>query len=125
MTHPFGINSAISPHPLHHRSSNGSMAPPSASTPVSGLQSPPLGSSAPSSPTSDDARRALDTLINFLNHSAPGLVDQNEFMTVLNLTKKLQIQTNSPFTGGLHRIAEQDGDGDIAPKNEQSMSTGI
>lgn len=93
------------------------MAPPSASTPISslsGIQSPQLGNSVPGSPTSDDARRALDTLINFLNHSAPGLADQNEFLTVLNLTKKLQIQSTvgSPLAlpGGLHRIAEQEGE---------------
>jgi hypothetical protein len=81
MPPPFGMDSAISSPPLHHSSSNGSMAPPSSGTPITGLQSPP-GSSAPSSPTQDDARRALDTLLNFFNQAPNGLVDQNEYMTV-------------------------------------------
>jgi hypothetical protein len=115
---PFGMDSAISSPPLHHSSSNGSMAPPSTGTPITGLQSPP-GSSAPSSPTQDDARRALDTLLNFFNQAPNGLVDQNEYMTVLKLTEKLRL--NAPLPGGLHRIAEQDCELQ-APKMEQSMS---
>ncbi|KAH8815829.1 Tc5 transposase DNA-binding domain-containing protein [Xylogone sp. PMI_703] len=107
MAPPFALDSAISSpplHPLHHSSSNGSMAPP-----PTGLQSPP-GSSAPSSPTQDDARRALDTLLTFFNNQgANGLVDENEYMTVLKLTEKLRLQQNNgPLPGGLHRIAEQD-----------------
>lgn len=120
MPHPFGMDSAISS-PLHHSSSNGSMAPPSSNTPITGLQSPP-GSSAPSSPTHDDARRALDTLLNYFQ-SAPSVLDSNEYMTMLKLTDKLRIQGGSgPLPGGLHRIAEQDGE--IAPKMEHSMSAG-
>lgn len=122
MAHGFGMDSAISSPPLHHSSSNGSMAPPSSKTPISGLQSPP-GSSAPSSPTQDDARRALDTLLNFFNQAPNGLVDQNEYMTVLKLTEKLRLQSgNGALPGGLHRIAEQDCE--VAPKMEQSMSAG-
>lgn len=123
MPPPFGMDSAISSPPLHHSSSNGSMAPPSSSTPITGLQSPP-GSSAPNSPTQDDARRALDTLLNFFQQAPNGLVDQNEYMTVLKLTEKLRLQSsNGPLPGGLHRIAEQDGE-QSAPKMEQSMSAG-
>lgn len=121
MPPPFGMDSAISSPPLHHSSSNGSMAPPSSSTPITGLQSPP-GSSAPSSPTQDDARRALDTLLNFFQQAPNGLVDQNEYMTVLKLTEKLRLQ-GGPLPGGLHRIAEQDTELP-APKMEQSMSAG-
>lgn len=117
---PFGMDSAISSPPLHHSSSNGSMAPPSTGTPITGLQSPP-GSSAPSSPTQDDARRALDLVLSFFNQAPNGLVDQNEYMTVLKLTEKLRLTT--PLPGGLHRIAEQDCELQ-APKMEQSMSAG-
>jgi hypothetical protein len=88
------------------------MAPPPASlTPISGLQSPPH-ISAPSSPTQDDARRALDTLLNFFQQAPNGLVDQNEYMTVLKLTEKLRLQqsTPGPLPGGLHRISEQEGE---------------
>ncbi len=126
MPPPFGMDSTISSpplHALHHSSSNGSMAPPSTGTPITGLHSPP-GSSAPSSPTQDDARRALDTLINFFNQAPNGLVDQNEYMTVLKLTERLRLQQNSgPLPGGLHRIAEQDCELP-APKMEHSMSAG-
>jgi len=121
MPPPFGMDSAISSPPLHHSSSNGSMAPPSSGTPITGLQSPP-GSSAPNSPTQDDARRALDTLLNFFNQAPSGLVDQNEYMTVLKLTEKLRLQSsNGPLPGGLHRIAEQDCE-IPAPKMEHAMS---
>jgi len=123
MPPPFGMDSAISSppqQPLHHRSSNGSMTNSSNGATMSGLQSPP-GSSAPASPTQDDARRALDTLMAFIRQSS-GLVDQDEYLTVLKLTEKLRLQTNGPLPGGLHRIAEQDCE--LAPKMEQSMSAG-
>ncbi|CAG8951590.1 hypothetical protein HYFRA_00007506 [Hymenoscyphus fraxineus] len=120
---PYGMDSAVSSPPLHHRSSDGSMAPPSSSTPITGMQSP-HGSSAPNSPTQDDARRALDTLLNFFNQAPNGLVDQNEYMTVLKLTEKLRIQSNTPLPGGLHRISEQETEPTLAPKIEQSMSAG-
>jgi hypothetical protein len=116
------MDSAISSPPLHHSSSNGSMAPPSSNTPITGLQSPP-GSSAPSSPTSDDARRALDTLLTYFQQAPTGLVDQNEYLTVLKLTEKLRLQSNGPLPGGLHRIPEQECE-ISAPKMEQSMSAG-
>jgi hypothetical protein len=122
MPHSYGMDTAISSPPLHHSSSNGSMAPPSSGTPISGLQSPPA-SSAPSSPTQDDARRALDILLSFFSHQPPGLVDHNDYVTVLNLTKKLQIQSPAPLPGGLHRIQEQECES-AAPKMEQSMSAG-
>lgn len=100
-----------------------------------GLNSPP-GSSAPSSPTRDDARRALDTLLNYINQQPGGLVDQHEYMTVLKLTERLRLQSTISLPGGLHRIAEQDYDNppkmeyEISPKvesmkMEQSMSAGI
>lgn len=98
------------------------MAPPASNTPISGLQSPP-GSSAPSSPTPEDARRALDTLLNWFQQAPSGLVDQNDYMTVLKLTEKLRLQSHATLPGGLHRIAEQDGE-HSAPKMEQSMSAG-
>ena len=123
LSSPFGMDSAICSPPLHHSSSNGSMAPPSMTTPITGLQSPP-GSSAPSSPTQDDARKALDTLLNYFQQAPTGIVDQNDYMTVLKLTEKLRFQTsNGPLPGGLHRIAEQEGE-HPAPKLKQSMSAG-
>jgi hypothetical protein len=121
----FNIDSAISSPILHHRSSNGSM-PALSSTPSnnSGLTSPPTGSS-PTSPTQDDARRALDTLLNFFSNAPQGLVDQNEYLTVLKLTEKMRLHSSTPsqIPGGLHRIPEQDSDGQ-AQKLDHSMSVG-
>lgn len=127
MAPPFGMDSALSSPPLHllhHSSSNGSMGPPPSGppsgTPITGLQSPP-GSSAPGSPTQDDARRALETLLTFITHAPNGLVDQNEYMTVLKMTERLRLQQNHlTLPGGLHRIAEQDCELP-GPKMEQSM----
>jgi hypothetical protein len=126
MPHSFGIDTSISSSPaLHHRSSNGSMAPPSSTTPnlpSSALSSSPANgqgqNSAPGSPTQDDARRALDTLLNFFSSAPQGLVDQNEYLTVLKLTEKLRLQAgpSQSLPGGLHRIPEQDVD--LGPKNE-------
>lgn len=128
MPPPFGMDSAISSpqlHSLHHSSSNGSMTQSSNGATITGLQSPPR-SSQPGSPTQDDARRALDTLLAFLNQSSTnghhGLVDRDEYMTVVKLTEKLRLNSHGPLPGGLHRIAEQDCE--IAPRMEQSMSAG-
>lgn len=125
---PFGVDSAISPRSLHHSSSNSSLRPPLASlTPISGLQSPPH-LSTPNSPTQDDARRALDTLLNYFQQAPTGLVDQNEYLTVLKLTEKLRIQqqNNGPtLPGGLHRISEQEIECENQPqhmKMEQSTA---
>jgi Tc5 transposase DNA-binding domain len=120
MPPPFAMDSAISSPPLHHRSSNGSMVPTSA-TPgnASQLSSPPANST-PSSPTHDDARRAVDTLLSFFNAAPKGLIDQNEYMTVLNLTEKLRLQQpGQQLPGGLHRIPEQDVEA-TAPKMEHT-----
>jgi len=124
MSQPFGMDSAISSPPLHHSSSNGSMAPPCSTTPINGLQSPP-SSSIPGSPTQDDARRALDTLITFFSQAPQGLVDENEIMTVLKLTEKLRLQQSTPtLPGGLHRIAEQDCEvSSNTPKMEDEMTS--
>jgi hypothetical protein len=127
---PFGVDTGVSSPQLHHRSSNGSMVPPLSSStpnhPSSALSSPPPGST-PSSPTQDDARRALDTLINFFNTAPQGLVDQSEYLAVLKLTEKLRLQGNQPIErlpGGLHRIPEQDNEVSVT-KMEHSMSAGI
>jgi hypothetical protein len=121
MPPPFVMDSAISPQ-LHHSSSNGSMAPPSSNTPISGLQSPP-GSSAANSPTTEDARRALNTVLTWIQHDPSCPMDQNDYMTVLKLTEKIRLQPHSSLPGGLHRIAEQECE-HPAPKMEQSMSAG-
>ncbi|KAI5868019.1 hypothetical protein GGS23DRAFT_7577 [Durotheca rogersii] len=137
---PFGgLDSAISPPtPLHHVSSNSSLAGRSSCSgpAVSGT---PMGSS-PSSPTQEDARRAADTLLSFMQHvKSTGLVDQNEFLIVLGLTEKLRLQSQQQLLhggpqansatqglGGLSRIPEGDTEMATIPsplvKHEATMS---
>jgi hypothetical protein len=119
----FNMDSTISSPTLHHRSSNGSMPPLSSTTSTgSGIISPATGSS-PSSPTQDDARRALETLLTYMNLAAPqGLVDEHEYMTVVKLNERMRQQSLSG-PGGLHRIPEQDAEVG-AVKMEHSMSVG-
>lgn len=91
MPPPFGMDPPVSSSPLHHSSSNGSTASPS-STLATSLHSPPR-SSAPGSPTQDDAQRALGTVLKYLQQ-AP-LVDQDEYMTFVKLAEKLRFQSCS------------------------------
>lgn len=105
---PFGIdNTVTSPPHLHRSSSNGSMtgtghsntttslqalgSNSGGSTGGGGVSSTPVGSS-PASPSQEDARRAADTLLNFIQNAASSvLVDQSEYSAVLSLTEKLRI----------------------------------
>jgi len=121
----FALDAAMaSPPTLHHSSSNSSMAARSAATPLttSGVSSTPLGYS-PSSPTQEDARRAADTLLSFMQSVVPsGMVDQNDFVAMLKLTEKLKLHQHqvakaagsaSQSMGGLSRIPE--GDSEMPP----------
>lgn len=136
---PFGgLDSAISPTPLHHVSSNSSLAGRSSCSGTGTVSGTTLGSS-PSSPTQEDARRAADTLLNFMHQiKSTGLVDQNELLIVMGLTEKLRLQpqqqqygghqANSTIhgLGGLSRIPEGDIEMTTVPspmiKNEATMS---
>jgi hypothetical protein len=118
---PFGMDPPVSSSPLHHSSSNGSTASPS-STLTTSLHSQPR-SSAPGSPTQDDAQQALGTVLKYLQQ-AP-LVDQNEYMTFMKLAEKLRFQSCSggALPKGLQGISEQNCQLPT-PKVEQLMSAG-
>lgn len=112
MAAPFAIDTNInSPPPtLRRSSSNSSMTARSSTTPVttSGISSTPLDTS-PVSPSQEDARRAAATLLSYIQNA--GNFDSSEYMTVVQLTKKLQIhqhQAGRPSIGGLSRIPEGD-----------------
>jgi hypothetical protein len=78
-----------------------------------------MATSSPNSPTQEDARRAADTLLTFIEHVG-GFVDQGEYMAVVRLTEKLRLhmtnhlgkgalqQQGGGGMGGLDRIPEQD-----------------
>jgi hypothetical protein len=84
---PFGLDSAISPRTLHRASSTSSLTGRSTASGI--LSETPIGSS-PSSPTYEDARRAVDTLLNYLTNA--GFVDNNEYLVVARLNEKLKLQ---------------------------------
>jgi hypothetical protein len=117
---PFGIDQALVSSPQLRRSnSNSSLA---RSTPVTATSNSVVGSvSSPSSPTQEDARRAADTLLSFIQ-SASGFVDQHEYMAVVRLTEKLRIHQTQQLVkvaqqgmGGLSRIPEGDSEMPNAP----------
>ncbi|KAJ3942435.1 uncharacterized protein N0V96_007934 [Colletotrichum fioriniae] len=119
----FGLDTAItsSPH-LHHSSSNSSMAGRSATTPAG---------SSPTSPTQEDARKAADTLLSYIQSTNGGaLLDQTEYVVMVRLTEKLRLQQHQLAKSGvpqslgiLDRIPE--GDAEMAPQHVHSMSLGI
>ncbi|KAI1327861.1 hypothetical protein F5Y16DRAFT_181679 [Xylariaceae sp. FL0255] len=104
----YGLDSAISPRTLHHVSSSGSLA--GRSTASAGL------GSTPTSPTQEDARRAVDTLLNYTNNNS--YFDQHDYLLFLNIMEKWGIgvpqhnvaKANSAMQGlgGLSRIPEGD-----------------
>lgn len=108
---PFGLDTTISSPHLHHSSSNSSMA--TSTTVTSGITATPV-ISTPTSPTQEDARRAVDTLLSFIqSNGSSGFVDHNEYTTLLRLTDKLRLhqhQMNKSVisVGGLARISEGD-----------------
>lgn len=79
------------------------------------MQPPPLKSStvsptsAPGSPTQDEARRALELVMNYFQHQPAGLAAQ-EFMAMGKLMERLELAKNQqgPLVGGLSRIDEHD-----------------
>lgn len=114
--HQFGIiDSTIQSPPPHqhklHRSASSSSMTGRAVTPASAG-----GGSGPSSPTQEDARRAADTLLSFIQNlgSTTGIVDQNDLAAVIRLTEKLRLHAAAQqiqpkiVMGGLTRIPEGD-----------------
>ncbi|KAI0155859.1 hypothetical protein BJ166DRAFT_594069 [Pestalotiopsis sp. NC0098] len=127
---PFGVDPSISP-TLHHSRSSGSLGGRSTHTPIL----PSTAMSSPSSPTQEDARRAADTLLNFMQ--GHGLTNSDEFVSIVRLTEKLRIhqqqyQTLKPLLpsgmmGGLTRIPEGDAEmSNIATHivKDEAMMTG-
>lgn len=121
----FGMDHIITSPRLRHSSSSGSLAGRSIATPLSANPTSPI------SPTQEDARRAADTLLSFMQHSG-GLVDHDEYMTVVKLTEKLRLhqaqlaKNTAVGMGGLSRIPEGDSEMQNAapapiPKVEQAM----
>jgi hypothetical protein len=104
---------------LRHRSSSSSLGPQSTG---SAMTSPPAGS--PSSPTQDDAKRALETLLGYMSITATsGLISREDFMAVSRLNEKLTRNDSMTGSGTLARIPEQEGDGSSS-RLDHRMSVG-
>ncbi|KAJ4010356.1 hypothetical protein NW752_005031 [Fusarium irregulare] len=102
---PFSIDTSVnSPPPMLRRSSSNSSINRS-SLVTTGASSTPVDSS-PVSPSQEDARRAAQTLLNYIQSA--GTFDSNDYMSIVQLTKKLKIHQGRPSIGGLSRIPEGD-----------------
>jgi hypothetical protein len=74
-------------------------------------QSSPISpdNSAPGSPSQEDARRALEIVMNFFEHQPSGFVEPQEYVMIGKLMEKLKLQRNGEhLPGGMHRIPEQE-----------------
>ncbi|KAI9796929.1 MAG: hypothetical protein M1833_005875 [Piccolia ochrophora] len=84
---------------------------PVTSSPASSMPPPPTVPAASAnicrSPTQDDARRALELVMNFFQHQPSGLVDPQEYITIGKLMEKLRLHGRS-LSGGMHHIRDQD-----------------
>ena len=156
----FVLDTALaSPPKLHRSGSNSSIAaarsaaatpaPNSAVTASSVAASASLESlssimsSPPVSPSQEDARRAANTLLSYVMQGQGQQFDQNEYMALVHLTKKLQVHQmqmqqqqqqqhqqqqqqpqiqHRPSIGGLSRIPE--GDTEMTQAPELLMETG-
>lgn len=122
MSASYGIdNSVVSPQLRRSSSSNSLLMSIPRSAGVLGGSSVGAhisGGSSPSSPTQEDARRAAETLVSFIQ-SVPNNFDQNEYMAIVRLAEKLRSHHHhqqqvakatvaAQGMGGLTRIPEGD-----------------
>lgn len=91
---------------------------------TSSMQPPPLPKSntvspisAPTSPTQDEARRALELVVDYFRNQPSGLVPQ-DYVMIGKLVEKLEINQSPAGTlpGGLHRIDEHSDGRRVAKK---------
>lgn len=133
---PFALDTTLgSPPKLRRSGSNSSIAAArsAANTPApnSAVTSTSVDSalSPPVSPSQEDARRAANTLLSYIQSaSSNGQFDSNEYMAIVQLTKKLQMHQlqhpqpqHRPSIGGLSRIPE--GDTEMIQAPEMLMET--
>ncbi|GAO16932.1 uncharacterized protein UV8b_02884 [Ustilaginoidea virens] len=108
---PYAINTGLtSPPSLHHHcGSKSSIAVRNSMAPAE---------SSPVSPSQEDARRAANTLLSYLQNSGQSF-QASDYNAIVQLTKKLEIHqqmNHRPSVGGLSRIPEGD--------TEMTSSTG-
>ena len=60
---------------------------------------------SPHGPSQDEARQALELVMNFFQHQPSGVVDPQEYITMGKLMEKLKVQGNmGELPGGMHSI---------------------
>lgn len=112
---PFPIDTAIVSSPgLRRTTSNSSISARTSGNPIpNGTVLATTADSSPVSPTQDEARRAAATLLSYIQNMGPNGQYESEYMSLMQLTKRLQIhhgQQAQPrlSVGGLSRIPESE-----------------
>lgn len=102
-------SSTMAPPPIPAPSSSPPISAPPSHQP-SRLATPISPESAsPIQPSSDEARRALELVMNFCQHQPSGFVEPQEYITIGKLMEKLRLRRNSEaLPGGMHRIPEHE-----------------
>lgn len=104
--------------PPSHESSPAVMPPPP--NPAGASAGSPLG--APSPPSQDEARRALELVMHFFQHQPSGVVDPQEYITMGKLMEKLKVQGNpGELPGGMHSIGDFSGGGTKEMSRKRSI----
>jgi Tc5 transposase DNA-binding domain len=109
ISNPFDAMKRTNSLPGVYTNRDNSMQPPP--IPKSETASPVV--SPISSPTQQEARRALELVMAFFQSQPIGVVEPNEYMTMGKLMQKLELAQSPDGTpslpGGLHRIDEEEG----------------
>ncbi|KAF2757828.1 CenpB-DNA-bind-domain-containing protein [Pseudovirgaria hyperparasitica] len=120
-----GTEDAIQHSHALSRTPSGSMQPPPLPNPTVTIPQTQAGaqqhtpisprSISPSSPSQEDAQRALELVMKFFQQQPNMLVEPQEYLTIGKLMEKLKLQrtpTGENLPGGLHPIHENIGTGD-------------
>jgi len=62
----------------------------------------------PTTPSQDDARRALELVMNYFQSQPSGFVEPQDYMTIGKLMEKLKLQRAGEMPGGMYRIPSAD-----------------
>ncbi|KAG5922839.1 hypothetical protein E4U42_005226 [Claviceps africana] len=107
---PYAVNTGLtSPLRIRHNETAPGLAVPTSATSVE---------TSPASPTQEDARRAANTLLNYLQNSGQPF-QSSDYNALVQLTKKLEIcsqQNHWASTGALSRIPEGDAETAVSPE---------
>ncbi|MCJ1389526.1 hypothetical protein MMC18_002383 [Xylographa bjoerkii] len=91
-------------HSPNQTSSPTLMAPPPQPNTCSSSPNTSNASSPVSPPSQDEARRALELVLNFFQNQPTGVVDPQEFVAMGKLMEKLKVQGVGELPGGMHSM---------------------